>query len=80
MLAATVLQFGALAGKLVWLTLIVIRWAHATFVARPVDFWLDTVLGSWEEALKSAVSCAAPVLGFGSNNISCEHLAGWSWW
>ena len=42
-----------LAGAIVWSVLIAVRWAHATFVQRPVDFWLDTVLGNWEEAVKS---------------------------
>ena len=44
-----------LAGAVVWYALVALRWGHATFVQRPVEFWLDTVLGNWEEAAKSAV-------------------------
>ncbi|KAI3435938.1 hypothetical protein D9Q98_001996 [Chlorella vulgaris] len=48
-------RFQQLAGAAVWWVLIVCRWGHATFVALPMNFFLDTVLANYEEAVKSAV-------------------------
>ena len=30
--------------------LVLVRWWHSTFVEPPVTWWLDTVLGAWEES------------------------------
>jgi hypothetical protein len=61
-----------LAGAIVWSVLIAVRWAHATFVQRPVDFWLDTVLGNWEEAVKSFFREAFATLARWLNGLSAQ--------
>ena len=54
------LGFQRSAGAAVWAVLLVSRWLHAQFVEPVVGFFLDTVLGSWEESIKAGVreTCA----------------------
>ena len=54
------LGFQRSAGAAVWAVLLVCRWLHAQFIEPVVSFFLDTVLGSWEESMKAGVreTCA----------------------
>lgn len=35
-----------------WYALVVVSWWHATFLVPAVTWWLDTVIGTWEESCK----------------------------
>ena len=39
--------------SLVWVFILAVRWAQAQLVHPLVEWWMDTVLGTWEETLKS---------------------------
>lgn len=48
-------SFAQLAGGVVWATLILLRWVQKQFLHPLAEWWLDTVLGTWEESLKSVI-------------------------
>ncbi|EFN54144.1 hypothetical protein CHLNCDRAFT_53131 [Chlorella variabilis] len=75
MLAAAAARLGQLAGQLVWWVFIVIRWAHANFVARPCDFFLDSVLGSWEEAVRVSVRESFAWMARAINGLSAQAVS-----
>lgn len=47
------LRLQRLFGAVVWYVLVVVNWWHGTFLEPAVTWWLDTVLGTWEESLKA---------------------------
>lgn len=51
--AGPMLPLQRLFGAVVWYVLVVVNWWHGTFLEPAVTWWLDTVLGTWEESLKA---------------------------
>lgn len=49
------LSFSRIAGGVVWCFLVIVNWVRLTFIKPVAEWWLDTVLGSWEESLKSII-------------------------
>lgn len=67
--------FQRLAGGVVWSVLLVITWLHTQFVAAPVQWWLDNVVGTAEESAKATVRelfsfCARLINGIASWIVS----------
>ena len=48
-------SFAQLAGGLVWATLILLRWIQKQFIHPLAEWWLESVLGTYEESLKSVI-------------------------
>lgn len=48
-------RFEYRAGAIVWFTLIVANWLHSQFIAAPAQWWLDTVVSTAEESVKTYV-------------------------
>ena len=44
-----------LVGGLFWASLIILRWIQAQFFHPLAEWWLENVLGTWEESLKSVI-------------------------
>ncbi|KAL0020093.1 hypothetical protein WJX79_002522, partial [Trebouxia sp. C0005] len=44
-----------IAGTVVWCCLVGINWIQAQFVHPIAEWWLESVLGTWEESLKSLI-------------------------
>lgn len=44
-----------LAAKLLWSALVVVKWFQAQFTHPIAEWWLDTVLATWEESIKSVI-------------------------
>ena len=48
-------SFAQLAGGLVWAALILLRWIQKQFIHPLAEWWLESVLGTYEESLKSVI-------------------------
>ncbi len=48
-------SFAQLAGGVVWAALILLRWIQKQFVHPVAEWWLENVLGTYEESLKSII-------------------------
>ncbi len=48
-------SFAQLAGGVVWAALILLRWIQKQFVHPVAEWWLESVLGTYEESLKSII-------------------------
>lgn len=44
-----------IAGTVLWLFLVVVKWFQAQFVHPVAQWWFDTVLATWEESIKSVI-------------------------
>jgi hypothetical protein len=55
MIPTVVRSVGQLCGALLWATIIILRWLQKQFVHPVAEWWLENVLGSWEESLKSVI-------------------------
>ena len=65
-----------LAGAVVWCWLVVLNWFNAQFLHPLVNWWLDSVLGTWEESTKSLLRevCAQSIRGL---DLVVNALFGW---
>lgn len=43
------------AGALLWGVLITLKWMHAQFLQPAADFFLESVLRTWEESVKATI-------------------------
>ena len=85
-----------LAGAVVWCCLVVVNWFKAQFLHPIANWWLDSVLGTWEESTKSLLRefCAQSVRildlvvnalfgwfpGFQSTKTTFERPSAWQAW
>lgn len=44
-----------LAGAVLWSALVIVNWFQAQFTHPIAEWWLDTVLATWEESIKSVI-------------------------
>lgn len=63
-------------GVIVWCCLVVVNWFNAQFLHPIANWWLDSVLGTWEESTKSLLRefCAQSVRGL---DLVVNALFGW---
>ena len=63
-------------GVIVWCCLVVVNWLNAQFLHPIANWWLDSVLGTWEESTKSLLRefCAQSVRGL---DLVVNALFGW---
>ena len=85
-----------LAGAVVWCCLVIVNWFNAQFLHPIANWWLDSVLGTWEESTKSVLRefCAQSVRildlvvnalfswfpGFQSTKTTFERPSAWQAW
>ena len=85
-----------LAGAVVWCCLVTVNWFNAQFLHPIANWWLDSVLGTWEESTKSLIRefCAQSVRildlvvnalfgwfpGFQSTKTTFERPSAWQAW
>ena len=85
-----------LAEAVVWCCLVIVNWFNAQFLHPIANWWLDSVLGTWEESTKSVLRefCAQSVRtldlvvnalfswfpGFQSSKTAFERPSAWQAW
>ena len=67
--------FQRIAGALVWSLLVILQWAHASFVVVPTQWWLDHVVSAAEETTKATLREWFSLFGRLINGISSWMVA-----